>query len=190
MPSPSKGRITESSLPPNTVRKCPPPITILSSSLLPIPSSPLLNCIKGVCVNERATAICVSVCPSSHVGSANVAMNYIFGGNTLYPRGNRGSSSTSGHGPIPKPRLSSVRSCSEEPPDPHQSRWHRVQVLLSRLRMFTDCISAGAAQVSDRMSLDNGANSNLCEVYSKQHCVVWVRKKVWMCKGVYMVIST
>ncbi|XP_031415383.1 discs large homolog 1-like protein isoform X18 [Clupea harengus] len=74
-------------------------------------------------------------------------MNYIFGGNTLYTRGNRGSTN-SGHGPIPKPRLLSVRSCSEEPPDQHQSRWHRVQVLLSRLRMFTNCISAGATQAN------------------------------------------
>ncbi|KAI1883259.1 hypothetical protein AGOR_G00243370 [Albula goreensis] len=74
-------------------------------------------------------------------------MNYIFGNSTLYPRGSRGTAS-SGQGPAgpagPKLKHWPKRGSSEDPP----SRWQQFLAFFSRRNAFTDCITAGATQVT------------------------------------------
>ncbi|XP_056599995.1 discs large homolog 1-like protein isoform X14 [Triplophysa dalaica] len=74
-------------------------------------------------------------------------MNYIFGGNTPYSRGSRGSSNSSAHGSSGGPRFRqwSIRSSSEEAAKQSPSRWHRVLTTLTRLNTFTDCIVSRAS---------------------------------------------
>uniref|UniRef100_UPI00403AC8B1 discs large homolog 1-like protein isoform 9 n=1 Tax=Danio rerio TaxID=7955 RepID=UPI00403AC8B1 len=77
-------------------------------------------------------------------------MNYIFGGNSLYPRGSRGSSTSSAHGGSSGPKLRqwSVRSSSEETAKQTPSRWRRVLATLARLNTFTDCIVSRTSQAN------------------------------------------
>lgn len=81
-------------------------------------------------------------------------MNYIFGGNTLYPRGSRGGSTSSAHGGSSGPKLRqwSIRSSSEETAKPTPSRWRRVLATLTHLNTFSDCIIPSTSQVSSASS--------------------------------------
>uniref|UniRef100_A0A8C1E5G6 Discs large MAGUK scaffold protein 1a n=1 Tax=Cyprinus carpio carpio TaxID=630221 RepID=A0A8C1E5G6_CYPCA len=74
-------------------------------------------------------------------------MNYIFGNNTLYPRGGR-SNTASGHAaPGSKQRQWAKRSSSEELPS-SSSRWQQLLAFFTRRGAFSDCITAGASQVT------------------------------------------
>lgn len=72
-------------------------------------------------------------------------MNYIFGNNTFYPRGSRGGSAPGSGGPKQKPWTKS-RSTEELPAPP--SRWQQLLAFFTRQNAFTDCITAGAGQVT------------------------------------------
>lgn len=87
---------------------------------------------------------------TAYINSSSAAMNYIFGGNTPYSRGSRGSSNSSAHGSSGGPRFRpwSIRSSSEEAAKQSPSRWHRVLTTLTRLNTFTDCIVSRASPVS------------------------------------------
>ncbi|XP_018586639.1 disks large homolog 1 isoform X21 [Scleropages formosus] len=73
-------------------------------------------------------------------------MNYIFGNNTLYPRGSRGASASGSGSGSGGPKLKQwvKRSSSEELP----SRWQQLLAFFSRRNAFTDCITAGAGQAN------------------------------------------
>ncbi|XP_056315963.1 disks large homolog 1 isoform X15 [Danio aesculapii] len=74
-------------------------------------------------------------------------MNYIFGNNTLYPRGGR-ANTASGHAtPGSKQRQWAKRSSSEELPS-SSSRWQQLLAFFTRRGAFSDCITAGATQAS------------------------------------------
>ncbi|XP_028831137.1 discs large homolog 1-like protein isoform X2 [Denticeps clupeoides] len=75
-------------------------------------------------------------------------MNYIFGGNTLYSRGSRGSTSSGRSAAAPRFRQWSVRSSSDDRPSVSPTRWQHVQTLLSRLGAFTRCVAAASAQAN------------------------------------------
>lgn len=85
---------------------------------------------------------------SSREGS-KVAMNYIFGNSTLYPRGGRANTGTAHSAPGPKQRQWAKRSSSEELPS--SSRWQQLLAFFTRRNAFSDCITAGAGQVNSTM---------------------------------------
>lgn len=86
---------------------------------------------------------------SSRKGS-KVAMNYIFGNSTLYPRGGRANTGTAHGAPGAKQRQWAKRSSSEELPS-SSSRWQQLLAFFSRRNAFSDCITAGAGQVNSTM---------------------------------------
>lgn len=87
---------------------------------------------------------------SSCEGS-KVAMNYIFGNSTLYPRGGRANTGTSHSAPGQKQRHWAKRSSSEELPSSSSSRWQQLLTFFTRRNAFSDCITAGAGQVNSSM---------------------------------------
>ncbi|XP_073726307.1 disks large homolog 1 isoform X20 [Misgurnus anguillicaudatus] len=74
-------------------------------------------------------------------------MNYIFGNNTLYPRGGRANAGSGHAAPGTKQRQWTKRSSSEELPS-SSSRWQQLLAFFSRRGAFSDCITAGATQAS------------------------------------------
>ncbi|XP_065096434.1 disks large homolog 1 isoform X15 [Paramisgurnus dabryanus] len=74
-------------------------------------------------------------------------MNYIFGNNTLYPRGGRANAGSGHAAPGNKQRQWPKRSSSEELPS-SSSRWQQLLAFFSRRGAFSDCITAGATQAS------------------------------------------
>ncbi|XP_073726306.1 disks large homolog 1 isoform X19 [Misgurnus anguillicaudatus] len=75
-------------------------------------------------------------------------MNYIFGNNTLYPRGGRANAGSGHAAPGTKQRQWTKRSSSEELPS-SSSRWQQLLAFFSRRGAFSDCITAGATQQAD-----------------------------------------
>ncbi|XP_059427049.1 disks large homolog 1 isoform X18 [Carassius carassius] len=74
-------------------------------------------------------------------------MNYIFGNNTLYPRGGRANTASGHAAPGSKQRQWAKRSSSEELPS-SSSRWQQLLAFFTRRGAFSDCITAGASQAS------------------------------------------
>ncbi|XP_057194635.1 disks large homolog 1 isoform X20 [Triplophysa rosa] len=74
-------------------------------------------------------------------------MNYIFGNNTLYPRGGRANPGSGHAAPGSKQRQWTKRSSSEELPS-SSSRWQQLLAFFTRRGAFSDCITAGATQAS------------------------------------------
>ncbi|XP_052455522.1 disks large homolog 1-like isoform X13 [Carassius gibelio] len=74
-------------------------------------------------------------------------MNYIFGNNTLYPRGGRANAASGHAAPGSKQRQWAKRSSSEELPS-SSSRWQQLLAFFTRRGAFSDCITAGASQAS------------------------------------------
>ncbi|XP_052414383.1 disks large homolog 1 isoform X15 [Carassius gibelio] len=74
-------------------------------------------------------------------------MNYIFGNNTLYPRGGRANTASGHAAPGSKQRQWAKRSSSEELPS-SSSRWQQLLAFFTRRGAFSDCITAGATQAS------------------------------------------
>ncbi|XP_039547380.1 disks large homolog 1 isoform X16 [Pimephales promelas] len=73
-------------------------------------------------------------------------MNYIFGNNTLYPRGGRANTASGHAAPGSKQRQWAKRSSSEELPS-SSSRWQQLLAFFTRRGAFSDCITAGASQL-------------------------------------------
>ncbi|KAL0191109.1 hypothetical protein M9458_013807, partial [Cirrhinus mrigala] len=67
-------------------------------------------------------------------------MNYIFGNNTLYPRGGRANTASGHAAPGSKQRHEELPSSS--------SRWQQLLAFFTRRGAFSDCITAGASQVT------------------------------------------
>ncbi|XP_067315824.1 disks large homolog 1 isoform X17 [Pseudorasbora parva] len=74
-------------------------------------------------------------------------MNYIFGNNTLYPRGGRANTASGHAAPGSKQRQWAKRSSSEELPS-SSTRWQQLLAFFTRRGAFSDCITAGATQAS------------------------------------------
>ncbi|XP_067315818.1 disks large homolog 1 isoform X12 [Pseudorasbora parva] len=75
-------------------------------------------------------------------------MNYIFGNNTLYPRGGRANTASGHAAPGSKQRQWAKRSSSEELPS-SSTRWQQLLAFFTRRGAFSDCITAGATQQAD-----------------------------------------
>ncbi|TRY89308.1 hypothetical protein DNTS_003475 [Danionella cerebrum] len=80
-------------------------------------------------------------------------MNYIFGNNTLYPRGGRSNTASSHATPGSKQRQWAKRSSSEELPS-SSSRWQQLLTFFTRRGAFSDCITAGATQRETSVSIN------------------------------------